>query len=755
MNKNKNKLFLKLFWFGALVPVALGFSFIFCAWMEWFGEMPDYKELENPENHLATQIVTSDGQLLGKYFFENRTQISFEQLSPDLVNALVATEDERYFNHSGIDVKALLRAVKGVLTGSNAGGGSTITQQLAKMLYSKTANSKWDRIKDKFREWVIAIQLERRYTKEEIIAMYLNRFDFLNLAVGIESASKTYFDTTPLNLTIEQAATLVGMAKNPSLYNPVKRLEKTQQRRNIVFNQMERNKYLSKEEADSLSGIPIELKFKRAGHNEGPAPYFREYLRIFMKEWVKNNPKPDGSEYNIYTDGLKIYTTIDSRMQEYAEEATREHLSNLQRVFYSHWNGRKDAPFYNLTPEEIELIYERAVKKSDRYRNLKKQRASESEIYKSFKTKTEMTVFSWSGDIDTIMTPMDSIKYYKYFLQAGFVSIEPKTGHIKAWVGGNDHTYFKYDHVKKSKRQVGSTFKPIVYAAAIDQKKWSPCYEVPNSRVIFEKEIWGLPEDWSPRNSDGEYGGMLTLKSALAGSINSVTAHIMKNIGPQPVVDLANNMGFTSEIPALPSICLGTPDLSIYEMAGAYNTFANKGIYVEPTFITRIEDKNGVTLQNFYPLKKEVMTEETAYVMLNLLEGVTEQGGTAIRLRLKEGEFVEDVVTGFPYSFEGAIAGKTGTTQNNSDGWFMGIVPGLVSGVWVGCEDRSAHFRSIYFGQGATMALPIWALYMKKVYEDDRLPFKQQNFKKPHKPISIELDCDIYNQNHMDNFNFD
>lgn len=704
------------------------------------GDLPTFEEIENPKSNLASEIITSDGKVLGKFYKENRTHTEYEALSPHLINALVATEDERYYQHSGIDFEALARAIFRM---GRDGGGSTITQQLAKQLFHEPARSIPERIKQKLMEWVIAARLERQYTKQEIIAMYFNQFDFIYQAVGINSAAKIYFNTTPDSLTIEESAILVGMVQNPAFFNPRRDTTRMKTRRNVVYYQMMRNDMITREQYDTLKVRPLRIEFTRQSHLEGLAPYFREYLRAYMKDWVKEHPKPDGSEYNIYTDGLKIYTTIDYRMQGYAEEAVKEHFSNLQRVFFLKEKGRKYAPFHDVTDEQIESIMERAKRRSNHYKSLKSRGMSNDSIDMIFNTPKPMTVFSWNGDIDTVMSPMDSIRYFKYFYQAGMISVEPQTGFVKAWVGGIDYKYFKYDHVKQGKRQVGSTFKPFVYATAIKQKHYSPCFMVPNVQTCIEQGKFGLLEDWCPSNSDGKYGGSLSLKSALAGSVNSVTTYLMKQIGPEPVVRLAKEMGVNSQIEPVPSIALGTVDLSVYEMAGSYTTFANKGVYTEPIMITRIEDKNGVVLQEFTPRTNEVMSEEDAYVILDLMKGVT-QNGTGVRLRGKYSSYPNDVVTGYPWAFENPIAGKTGTTQNNSDGWFMGVVPNLITSVWGGCEDRAAHFGSITYGQGATVALPVWALYMEKCYADKHLNVSKADFEKPLAPISVELNCKQY-----------
>jgi len=749
------KRFIKWLWILLLAPIVGLTLLMFMASWGWFGPLPTVEELENPKNYLASEIISSDGKQIGKYFLENRTHARYEELSPYLPQALIATEDERFLSHSGIDFKGLARAVAKLGT---AGGASTISQQLAKMLFTEqVAASQVQRVFQKFKEWVIAVELERRYTKEEILVMYLNRYDFLNLAVGIESAAQIYFNTSVDSLSVLESATLVGMLKNSSFYNPRRFPERVEQRRNVVLSQMVRNDFLSRVEADSLMEVPMELDYQRAGHNDGLAPYFRAHLRSYMRDWISKNPKPDGTKYNLYTDGLKIYTTIDSRMQQYAEESMRAHMSNLQRVFRIHWKGRTNAPFEDLDTKAIDRLMRQAMRRTDRYRIAKKKDLSNDSIELLFNTPREMTVFSWEGEIDTVMTPMDSIAYYKFFLQAGVLSMDPQTGFIKAWVGGIDHKHFKYDHVYQAKRQVGSTFKPFVYVTAIDQKKYSPCYKVPNVPVRFEKEQWGLLKDWQPSNSDDEYGGELSLKQGLAESVNTITAFLMKQVRPRPVIEMARNLGVEGDIPEQPAICLGTPDLSLAEMVGAYGTFANQGIYTKPTAVLRIEDKYGVVLADFTPMTREVMSAETAYTAVNLLEGVT-QYGTGVRLRTQYGNYsyLNDVVTGYPYKFTNPIAGKTGTTQNHSDGWFMGMVPNLVTGVWVGAEDRAAHFRSIAYGQGATMALPIWAMYMNKCYADPGLQVSQDEFNEPEGGVTIQLDCDLYDQQQKaNNVNFD
>ncbi len=695
-----------------------------------WGPLPNFDELENPKTNLATEIISSDNKVLGKYFYENRTHIDFSELSPELINALIATEDERFYNHSGIDFIALLRVFKGLITGNrNLGGGSTLTQQLAKMFFSEKPKSKLDRVKQKFKEWIIALRIERQYSKNEIISMYLNRFDFLNLAVGIESAAKIYFNTTPDSLKIEESATLVGMAKNPSLYNPLRRIEKTKERRNIVFSQMKRNNFISSDQEDSLKSLPLILNFEKEDHNEGQATYFREQLRSFMSEWADEKEEKTGIKYNIYKDGLKIFTTINSKMQLHAENAVKNHLHKLQRQFYEHWKDFENAPYDTSWREgQIDtLIILPAIKRSERYRKLKLAKKDEKKIMEIFTKNTSMNVFSWDGFFDTVMSPIDSIKYYNYILHSGLISIEPSSGAIKAWVGGINHKQFKYDHVKEGKRQVGSTFKPFIYATAIDQFKYSPCFKVPNVQVIFEKEKWKLDEDYIPENANKKYGGELTLVDGLAQSKNTISAYLMKRVGPRKVIKLARKMGITSYLPAVPSLCLGTAEISLFEMTGAYSTFANSGIYMEPYFISRIEDKNGVVVESFTNSPKEILSEDKNIVMVKLLQGVINRGSGS-RLRWK-------------YRMNNEIAGKTGTTQNHSDGWFIGFVPDLVTGVWTGADNRAVRFRDLKLGQGAQMALPIWGEYMNSVYSDSLIELSKSRFEIPENSNNITLDC--------------
>ena len=731
--QQKIRKYVKMLW-GILAAIVLGAILMFAGFSwGWFGFMPSFDELENPQTHLASEIYSIDSVLLGTYYIENRSPAYYSDISPQLIDALIATEDVRFHKHSGIDVKALARVFFGAITAQDKGGGSTITQQLAKNLFPREDNQNIIQLAfRKFKEWVIAVKLERYYSKEEIITMYLNKFDFLNLAVGIKSASRIYFSTTPGRLDLLQSATLVGMVKNPSLYNPVRRPDLTLKRRNTVLRQMVKYGYLEQAQADTLFDKPLELNFQRADHNIGTATYFKEYLRGDLSRWCATHFKADGTPYDLYRDGLRIYTTIDSRMQKYAEEAVTEHIGGeVQPKFFTHWKGRSNAPFVfdkNIA-DEIDKIMQQSMRRSDRYRGLKRSGASDDSIRESFSTPIPMRVFSWEGDIDTVLSPMDSIRYFKFFLNAGLMSVDPPTGQVRAYVGGIDYRYFKYDHVVQSKRQVGSTFKPFLYTLAMQEGavsgEFSPCTKVPNIQVSI-----GLPDGtyWSPRNSSSESEGeMVTLKYALAHSINWVSAYLMKRFSPQAVIQMTRKMGITSDIPAVPAIALGTPDISLYEMVGAMNTFVNDGIHVTPYFMTHIEDKYGNIVEMFHPESNEAMDEQTAYLMLNLMQGVVETG-TGRRLR-------------YHYGLNNEIAGKTGTTQNQSDGWFMGLTPQLTTGVWVGAEERSVHFRTIEMGQGARLALPIWGIYMKKVYADTSLHILPTPFRVPSVPITVTLDC--------------
>ena len=730
-----------IFFFGVLSIIIL-FS---GAALGLFGPMPDLQQLENPRTNLATQIISSDDAILGKYYFDdNRTPIIFDEIPTHTIQALIATEDERFYEHSGIDWRGTLRAFAFL---GKRGGASTISQQLARQIFvGVRSRNLLKTVLQKAQEWVIAIQLEKRYTKKEILTMYLNKYDFGYQADGIRSAAKIFFNKTSKELSIEESATLVGMLKNSSLFNPIRRPERVKKRRNIVFQQMLRNKLLSIEEVDSLSKLPLKITYTPESHREGLATYFRAYLKDFMDDWINENPKPDGSKHNLYRDGLRIYTTIDSRIQQLAEDAVIGHMKNLQKEFFLQNTEEENptAPFLDLRDGEIDTLLQRTAYRSERWRNMKLAGVSEEEILSSFDREVPMRVFSWKGEIDTIMTPMDSIRYYKHFLRASLMSMEPQTGHVKAWVGGYNYKHFQYDQVKQGRRQIGSTFKPFLYATAIDQLKLSPCDSLPDALYCIEPRKHGNLNAWCPKNSGDKYGKTRTLKNALANSVNTVSARLMDLVGPRPVINLARKMGVTSYLPAVPSIALGTPDISLFEMVGAYSSFANQGIYVKPVMITRIEDKNGRSLYDVQPVTRDVLSEEAAYVTVNLMQGVT-QSGSGARLRhagLEKTNYIyEKVVTGYPFIFENPIAGKTGTTQNQSDGWFMGMVPNLATGVWVGGEDRSIHFKEIGFGQGATMALPIWGNFMRSLYENPNFGISMEDFTAPEN-LNIPVDCE-------------
>ncbi len=725
--------FWKIFLYGMGAVVLF---FLLASWGV-FGSMPSFEDLENPDSNLATEIISSDGVTIGKFYNENRTMVKYSDLPKHLVDALIATEDERFYEHSGIDGRGTMRAA---LSLGTSGGASTLTQQLAKLLFHGEGSKFFlFRLVQKAKEWIIAIRLERQYTKNEIIAMYLNKADFVNTAVGIRSAAKVYFGKETRDLSIEESAMLVGMLKNPSLFNPIRRVEKVKTRRNVVLGQMVKNGFLEESAKENLSQRPIVLNFQPESHKEGIATYFREYLRDFMGKWVKENKKADGSEYDIYKDGLKIYVTLDSRMQQYAEESVYEHLANLQKEFDSEQKNNKNRPFLRLNDQETERLMRKAMKNSDRWREMEGQGKSEAEIVKSFGIATKMKIFTWKGERDTVMTPTDSIRYYKGFLQSGVMAMEPSTGHVKAWVGGNNYKYFQYDHVGQGARQVGSTFKPFVYATAIEQLNMSPCDSIIDSPFTIPKGRHNVTETWTPQNSNGEYRGMVTLKKALALSINTVSAKLIDKTGPEPVVELTHKLGVQSEIPAQPSIALGAVEITVQDMVAAYSTFANEGVYIKPQFISRIEDKNGVVIYEPVPESHDVLNKDIAFAVIKLLQGVTESGSGA-RLRTQGGGHGYNRVTGYPYAFTNPIAGKTGTTQNQSDGWFVGMVPNLATGVWVGCEDRSARFKSLVYGQGATSALPIWGLFMEKCYANKELNVSKAEFERP-KNLSIKVDC--------------
>ena len=736
----------KIFWVLFSLGVLSLISVFLAAGLGLLGKMPEFRQLENPKTNLATQIYSSDNKVIGKFYFnDNRTPLHYEEIPKNLINALIATEDERFYDHSGIDLRSTLRAV--VYLGKR-GGASTVSQQLARQLFTGVrSRNTLDAVIQKIKEWVIAVQLERRYTKKEILTMYLNLYDFNYNADGLHSAANIYFSKEPSELLVEESAVLVGMLKNSSLYNPIRRPELVISRRNIVFQQMLRNEMLTSKEVDSLEQLPLNIKFNPQSHREGLATYFRAYLRQYMLKWIDDNPMPNGEKYNLYLDGLTIYTTIDSKMQIYAEEAVKEHMLNLQDAFFSQNKLRQNptAPFLDISEKEVERLMNQAMRRSERWRKMKLSGKTEDDIIKSFEQETAMKIFSWKGEIDTVMRPIDSIRHYKHFLRSGMMSMDPQTGHVKAWVGGINYKHFQFDHVFQGKRQIGSTFKPFVYASAIDQLKLSPCDSFPDGFYCVEARKFGAHEAWCPKNSGDRYTGMRTLKNALANSVNTISARLIDKVGPGPISKLATSLGISSEIPNVPSIALGTADLSVYEMVAAYGAFANQGIYVKPVMVTRIEDKNGTVLFEAAPETRDVLSAESAYVTLKLLEGVTESG-SGIRLRHSGAEennpYFGTVVTGYPYEFQNPIAGKTGTTQNQSDGWFIGMVPNLVTGVWVGGEDRATHFNNIAYGQGATMALPIWAVYMKKLYEDPLLEVSKDSFAPPKK-VNIPLDCEL------------
>jgi len=776
--KFTTKSYLRLFWVLVLIPIVTIILLFTLISFETLGEMPTFKELENPENNLASEIYSDDGVLLGTVFWDDRSYAKYEELPQNIIDALIATEDVRFHRHSGIDARGLVRVLvySILMNDRSSGGGSTITQQLAKNLFPRdttTFKTSFGRTFhlgiSKFKEWVTAVKLERNYTKDEIIGMYLNTVPFGGITYGIKSASKSYFNKLPDSLKIEESALLVGMLKAPSFYSPVRHPERAQLRRNVVLSQMNKYDFISNEEFDSLSIIPIELNYKVQDHNQGLATYFREYLRLTLNKskpnkknyfswrdyrndsiewvnnplygWCKKNKKPDGSDYDLYRDGLRIYTTIDSRMQKYGEEALKEHLSQeLQDDFNNEQENNPNAPYYEeLGSNELADIIDLAMRRTERYRSLRRGDVEMDSIKAVFNTPVEMTVFSWEGEKDTIMSPLDSLLYYKKFLRAGFMSMNPHNGYIKAYVGGPNFKHFKYDHITQGKRQVGSTIKPFLYTLAM-QEGYSPCHQVPNvpSTFMLNDTTW-TPKNSGPSSRDGQ---MVTLKWGLAHSVNYISAWLIKQFNAVSVIDVMRKMGITSRIAAVPSIFLGTSDISLYEMTSAYSTYSNKGVHAEPVFVTRIEDKNGNVLARFTSAKNEAISEQTAYLMTNLLQSVVQEGSGG-RVRWKYGMYNE-------------IGGKTGTTQNNSDGWFMGVTPNLVSGVWVGGEDRSIHFEATTVGGGHNMALPIFALYMKKIYNDTTIVGVTQDdeFEKPLN-FSIEIDCDTYEENKPEKDSYD
>ncbi|WP_405378262.1 transglycosylase domain-containing protein [Nonlabens sp. Asnod3-A02] len=746
-DKKKN---ISLFW--KIYAVGIGLvvlMFLLAAW-EVFGDLPDHTALENPQTELATEIVTVDGKTLGSFYNDNRKPVKFDDLPQNLIDALVSTEDERFWDHSGIDGYGTARAA--AFLGSK-GGASTITQQLAKLYFTEQASSnKLERLIQKLREWIITSRLEKQYTKEEIITQYLNEFDFLKQAIGIRSASNIYFGKEPDSLTVSESAVLVAMLKNPRQFNPHREIskEKSFNRRNQVFFQMVRNGKMTEEVKDSLTALPIVLDYNPEGHNDGMGTYFREHLRDWLKTWAKDNINPETDKpFNLYNDGLKINVTIDHRMQKMAEEAVYAHMERLQTEFDHQQTRNKTAPFTDLTDNQIEIRLQSAMKRSERWREMKKKGIAEKDIIKSFNEKTDMTIFDWKAkgrERDTVMTPMDSIRYYKKFLHTGLMSLEPQTGHVKAWVGGINHKHFKYDNVEQGTHQAGSTFKPFLYSTAIDLLHYSPCKTLSDGEYTIPAGKHGNTKDWTPKDSNGDYGNMMTLKEALAKSKNTISARLMDEVGPQAVLDRAAQLGINTDgMDVVPSLALGTADVNLYEMVGAYGVYANGGIYNKPVLVTSIEDKNGTILYQYMPESKDVMNPETAYVTVNLMEGVTRIGSGA-KLRgswATKNSFYKEVITDYPYDFKNDIAGKTGTTQNNSDGWFMGMVPNLVTGVWVGGDGKSIHFKSTKYGQGATMALPIWGSYMKRLYADETIDVSKAPFKKPE-DLSIETDCDEY-----------
>ena len=766
------KRFIHILWAllaGGFVSAIVGF---FAIWFGWIGYMPDIEDLQNPINRFATQVYSSDGKVIGTWNLnkENRIVIPYKKMSPYLVQALVATEDERFYEHSGIDFRALGRAIikRGILGQTNAGGGSTITQQLAKQLYSCTAQSAAQRMFQKPIEWVIAIKLERYYTKEEIIALYLNYFDFLHNAVGIKTAANTYFNKEPKNLTVCEAATLIGLCKNPSLFNPVRYPERAKERRNVVLSQMVKAGYMDRAEYQNYSSEPLTLNFHRTDHKDGTATYLREFLRQYMMAkrpvrtdypswnnvqfvadsiawdtdplygWCNKNFKKDGSPYNVYSDGLKVFTTIDSRMQKYAEEAVYQHVARyLQPAFDKENKPKPSSPYSDkLTPQQIRNILNRSITQSERWRTMKAAGCTPEEIKEAFRKKIEMTVFTYHGDIDTLMSPLDSIRYYKGFLRSGFMSMDPKTGAVKAYVGGLDYPHFMYDMVSLGRRQVGSTIKPFLYSLAMENG-FTPCDYAPNRQQTYI--VAGRP--WTPRNvSHARYGQMVPLKWGLAQSNNWISAYLMSKLNPNQFVQILHDFGIHNpDIHPSLSLCLGPCEVSVSEMVSAYTVFANHGIRTAPMFVSRIEDNEGNTIATFQPRMNEVIGAANAMKMLTMLMGVVDNG-TAGRLRYR-------------YNFQGQIGAKTGTTNNNSDGWFIGFTPQLVSGCWVGGEDRDIHFDRGQMGQGATMALPIWAIFMKKVYADRSLgidPMAKFDLPEDYNPCGQKAEEDDFTENGID-----
>lgn len=725
-----NKRYVGIMWASYLCVLFLIAIFFTMLSFGWLGFMPTFEELENPKANLATEVYADSGELLGYIGIQNRSNVNYKDISPNMINALIATEDARFREHSGIDARSLFRVLTKTILGGHksSGGGSTLTQQLAKNLFPREKKSAVGTVYAKLKEWIVAIKLERNYSKDEILSMYLNTVDYGSNAFGIKAASHTFFTKLPSELEVEEAAVLVGLLKAPTTYNPVRNPENALKRRNTVLSQMEKYGYLTSEQLEAKSAQPIKLKYNPQAHDEGIATYFREMLRNYMKDWCKTHYKPNGDQYDVHKDGLRIYTTINYQMQKNAEDAVKEHFKYLQNEFFKHTKGYRDAPFTGISRADIEKYYLQAMKNSDRYRDLKEEGLSDKEIKANFEQKTKMRVFTWNGDKDTVMSPWDSLRYYKHFLNTGMVSIEPQTGHIKVYVGGINYKHFKFDNAKLGRRQVGSTFKPYVYAAAMKDSDLSPCFEISNTPVTFEDY-----DNWTPKNSNkAREGEMVSLKWALANSVNFVSAALIKDYTtPQSVVNLVKQMGITTPMPAVPSICLGTADLSVMEMAEAMATFANKGVHKTPIFITKICDNKGMVLEVFNTKSNAALDEETAYLVLELMKGVVDSG-TGARLRYK-------------YGLRSTIAGKTGTTDNNSDGWFIGINPKLATAVWVGGELRSIHFRSTALGQGASMALPVYGLFMQKCEKNPKLNFYKGDFDRPPS-LEIDMDCSNYVQ---------
>ena len=733
MNKKTIRIILVAIWIlflAGTISIFSLFSMVKNDFNGWFGGLPSLQDLEKPDPDLSSELISADGVSLGKYYRKNRTPVSYEELSTELVNTLLVTEDIRFKEHSGIDLKGLVRAVIGKLTFQFKGGGSTITMQLAENLYktsSANRGSLYDfsgvgQIITKLKEWIIAVQLEESYTKEEILAMYLNTVEYGSNSYGIKVAAKTFFNKLPSQLTYKEAAVLIGSINAPTRYNPVYNPENAIEKRTEVLYNLHKYGLIDRVSFDTLKVSDLGLNYKVDNHNEGLATYFRSVIGRDLLAWSKDHG------YDLYDDGLKIYTTIDSRMQQYAEEAMAQHMDTLQEVFFNHLNG--DMPWIDKDGNEMEGFLQDAIKRTSQYRALSSQFQDDKDSIDYYlNLKRPMTVFSWEGEKDTLFSAYDSLSYYKHFLQAGFMAMDPKNGHIKAWVGGVDHKYFKFDHVRYGKRQPGSTFKPFIYTVAIDNG-WSPCFPVVDAPITI-----AIPgqEAWQPDNANGKFTGeKMTIRQAMARSVNSITAYVMDKVGPQTVVDYAHRMGIESDLAVVPSLALGVSDVSLYEMLGAYSSFVNKGVYTEPFYISRIEDQNGNIIQQFVPETREALNEQTAYVMLHMLKGTTEEpGGTGMALDRE-------------LRVNNEIAAKTGTTQNASDGWFMGVTKDLAAGAWVGGDERSIHFKYWPMGQGARTAMPIWEIFMKKVYADPTLGIEKGAFPKPVKPITVELDCSKY-----------